>query len=235
MWQGVRGGVRTRLLEPDSPPPLPSTPATTQSSSIPQPLRLWPSPLTPRLPPLLPHIAHPPSFPLKGAKESSFSVKGSSLDATVSGLQPGSYYVFTVTSKNGRGSSAEPAVVFQRTPRRGETVPGAPTGVRAGMAGPGAVELSWSAPSGSQPGEGGARKSGGGGGGRRQLRAPTSWGPAASAARAGHAQRRRRGCRGDGPSAGAAAALAPLTGTARLSPPRLRLPTDPAPFPPHRY
>ena len=59
--------------------------------------------------------------------------------------------MFAVTSKNGKGSSADPAVSFQRMPARGERVPGAPTGLEAAQVEGRYVALTWRPPAGSPP------------------------------------------------------------------------------------
>lgn len=94
---------------------------------------------------------HTRSYPT-GGKNMTAKVGGTTTAATLKGLSPGQDYVFVVRSVSDQGTSPEPAVVFQRTPKSGEGVPGAPGGVKAVPGGTqGAVALNWSPPGGSAP------------------------------------------------------------------------------------
>jgi hypothetical protein len=108
----------------------------------------------PELDPKRPPPTHPPpsgSFPLKDAKNLTATAAGSARSATIKGLSPSSFYVFSATSKSKLGASDAPAIAFFGTPAKGATAPKAPGDVAATPAGEGAVALRWRAPSGSEP------------------------------------------------------------------------------------
>lgn len=132
------------MASPTNPPPRP--PPRRPQSSPPSTLNPHPHPTPPQ-----PPIAPPPRYPLENGKPIDFTAKGTAQETTVTGLSPSSYYVFTITSKSAKGSSAEPAVTFHSTPAPGQKEPAAPTAVKADAAGSGSVALQWNAPSGTEP------------------------------------------------------------------------------------
>jgi hypothetical protein len=119
-------------------------------SPPPSPALLDHAPFLPTPPPHRPRaLPAAYSFLIPGAKNITARAEGNAFETTISGLKPSSFYVFTIISHNGLGSSDEPAVNFHPTPAVGQKPPGPPTGLSAGMAVDKTVALSWQPPAGS--------------------------------------------------------------------------------------
>lgn len=76
----------------------------------------------------------------------SFTATAAASPLVVTGLTNGTAYTFTVTATNAIGTSLASAASNSVTPVAAPTVPGAPTGVSASVAGPGALQVSFTAP-----------------------------------------------------------------------------------------